>query len=77
MLRLKGTVPKEVWNLLGIKILPKLQSGDDLSIGIDISASIDGRSAGELENELKHILKDLGLEDGQVRVERHSVAPEK
>ena len=68
-LHLKGTVPNEVWNRLGIKILPKLQSGDNLSIGIDISVDIDGRSAGELEDELKHILKDLGL-DGPVRVER-------
>lgn len=36
-LRLVGTVPREVWNRLGTKLLPKLQAGSNLQIGVDFS----------------------------------------
>ena len=34
-LHLIGTVPPEIWNRLGTKIIPKLKSGADLKIGVD------------------------------------------
>lgn len=34
--RLVGNVPPEVWNRLGTKILPKLRSGSDLKVGVDL-----------------------------------------
>ena len=40
-LKLSGTVPPEVWNRLGTRILPKLRSGDGLSVGIEFSVSVD------------------------------------
>ena len=40
-LLLKGTVPPEAWNRLGTRILPKLRSGDDLSVGFEFSVSVD------------------------------------
>ena len=61
--QISGTIPSEVWNRLGTKILPKFRSGDDLSIGIDFSASIDSTFADNLETELRQILDDLELED--------------
>ena len=67
-LRLAGTVPPEVWNRLGTKLLPKLRSGDDLSVGIELSASVDPQFAQRLSAELKQILEDLNLGD-RVRVE--------
>ena len=33
-------MPPEGWNRLGTKILPKLRSGDDLSVGIEFSVSV-------------------------------------
>ena len=69
MLRLAGTVPPEVWNRLGTKVLPKLRSGDDLSVGIDFSVSVGTQFAQTMEMDLKQILDDLGLSD-RVRVER-------
>ena len=69
MLRLSGTVPPEVWNRLGTKVLPKLRSGDDLSIGIEFSVSVGSNLAKNLETELKQILDDLGLSD-RVRLEK-------
>ena len=47
-LRLVGTVPPEVWNRLGTKILPKLRSGSDLRIGIDFSVTVKADAAGNL-----------------------------
>ena len=69
MLRLTGTVPPETWNRLGTKALPKLRSGDDLRIGIDLSVTLGSSSAVAMEAELKQILDDLSLGDC-VRVER-------
>ena len=68
-LRLTGTVPPETWNRLGTKVLPKLRSGDDLRVGIELSVNIGSASAEAMEGELKQILGELGL-DGHVRVER-------
>ena len=44
-LRLVGTVPPEVWNRLGTKVLPKLRSGDDLCVGIEFSVSVGSQCA--------------------------------
>ena len=68
-LRLVGTVPPEVWNRLGTKVLPKLRSGDDLCVGIEFSVSVGSQCAQNMVVELQQILDDLGLGD-QVRVER-------
>ena len=62
-LRLAGTVPPEVWNRLGTKVLPKLRSGDDLNVGIKFSVSVGSQFAQNMAMELKQILDDLGLGD--------------
>jgi hypothetical protein len=67
-LRLTGSVPPELWNRLGTKILPKLRSGADLRIGVDFAVTVSGEAAGGLEGELRQILQELGLRDA-VRVE--------
>jgi len=66
--RISGNVPPEVWNRLGTKILPKLRSGSDLTIGIEFSVTVDSNIAQSFEADLKQILDDLGLSD-QVRIE--------
>ena len=50
-------------------MLPKLRSGDDLSVGIEFSVSVSSQFAQNMETDLHQILDDLGLGD-QVRVER-------
>ncbi|MBI2198602.1 MAG: ATP-binding protein, partial [Candidatus Rokubacteria bacterium] len=62
-LRLVGTVPPEVWNRLGTKILPKLRTGSELKIGLDFSVTVKVESAGALASELRQILQELGLTD--------------
>lgn len=63
ILRLVGTVSPEVWNRIGIKLLPKLRSGSDLKIGVDFSVTIDAAVARNMEAELRQALADLGLSD--------------
>ena len=68
-LRLSGTVPPEVWNRIGIKLLPKLRSGKEISASVELSVTVDSQSAGNMMADVKHVLNDLGLAD-RVRVER-------
>lgn len=67
-LRLVGTVPPEIWNRLGTKIIPKLKSGSDLKIGVDFSVTVSAESTRSLESDLRQILEDLGLV-GKIKVE--------
>ncbi len=67
-LRLVGTVPPEVWNRLGTKILPKLRAGSDLRIGLEFTVTVKADTAGSLVAELQQILQELGLGEA-VRVE--------
>lgn len=66
-IRLAGTVPPEVWNRLGTKVLPKLRSGNRLVVGIEFTVETEPAAAGSLEAELRRVLADMNL-DGQVQV---------
>lgn len=58
---LSGSIPAELWNRLGTRVLPKLKSGRDLKISIEFSVSVDAGNARDLQAELLQILTDLGL----------------
>jgi len=68
-LRLVGTVPPEIWNRLGTKIIPKLKSGSDLKIGVDFTVTINAESVRSMESDLRQILEDLGLK-GKIQIEQ-------
>jgi Predicted ATPase (AAA+ superfamily) len=65
---LVGTVPPEVWNRLGTKVLPKLRAGSDLKVGVEFSITIEAEAAKALESDLRQILDDLSLTN-RVRIE--------
>lgn len=67
-LRLVGTVPPEVWNRLGTKILPRLRSGLEMKIGLEFSVTVAADSANGLAIDLRQILQELGLAES-VKVE--------
>lgn len=67
-LRLVGTVPPEIWNRLGTKILPKLRSGSELKIGLEFTVTVKAENMAGLAAELRQILQELGLAEA-VRVE--------
>jgi len=66
--RISGDVPPEIWNRLGTKVLPKLRSGSELTIGIEFSVTVKSDVADSFQSDLKQILVDLGLTN-RVRIE--------
>ena len=67
VLRVTGTIPSELWNRLGTRIIPKLKAGSDLSVGVEFTVSVDGATARSLESELLQVLAELGIGD-RVRI---------
>lgn len=67
--RLVGTIPPELWNRLGMKVIPKLRSaGADLQATIDLQVTVGTAQAEPLRTELRRLLAELGLAD-RVRIE--------
>jgi hypothetical protein len=67
-LRLEGTVPPELWNRLGTRLLSKLRTGTDLRVGVEFSVTVKAENAASLASDLRQILEELGLGE-RVRVE--------
>jgi hypothetical protein len=67
-LTISGTVPPESWNRFGSKLIPKLRSGQDLNIHVDLSCRLDATAAPTTQAEIRRTIDDLGL-TGQVRVD--------
>jgi hypothetical protein len=68
-LRVVGTVPPEVWNRLGMKLVPKLRSGGaEVKIGVEFSTTFRADMAESLVTEVRQILDEMGL-GGQLKVE--------
>jgi hypothetical protein len=60
---LSGTIPPEVWNRLGTRLIPKLKSGSELTLRIDATLSVESSAASALKKDLEQALTDLGLSD--------------
>jgi hypothetical protein len=62
-LNLRGTIPPEMWNRLGTKLIPKLRSGTELKAEVSFSVSLDTKTVASFESELRQILEDLGIQN--------------
>jgi hypothetical protein len=62
-IRLVGTVPPEMWNRLGMKLLPRLRSGSDLKVCVEFTVTVRRNDAESFTSDLRQILGDLGLSD--------------
>jgi hypothetical protein len=62
-LRVSGSVPPEVWNRLGTRLIPKLKSGSDLQLLFNAKLTVDASTALSLKKDLEQALADLGLSD--------------
>ena len=60
-IRLNGTIPPEVWNRFGTKVLPKLRSGSDLQVDVDVSFGLDAKAAATTVADLRQALDDLEI----------------
>ena len=68
ILHLRGTVPPETWNMVGRRILTKLQQGGRLNVEADLTVEIEPTLAPSLKAEIQQALEDLKL-DEQVSLE--------
>jgi len=69
-LRIGGTIPPELWNRLGTKIIPKLRFGGEVCLRVDLSADLDAASAAAAQAAIEQILRDMGIADKvKVRIE--------
>ena len=69
-LRLTGTVPLELWNGIGSRVLAKLRPAGSRSVDVDVAlaVTVDAAQAHHQTMELRQALADLRLDD-QVQVE--------
>ena len=67
-LRLKGTVPPEIWNMMGVRIVTKLQAGTGLNLAVDLSVEVDSETLPSLKADILQALADLKVDD-QVSIE--------
>ena len=56
-IRVSGELPPESWNTFGTRVVTRLRSGDNLSVGVNIEADADTST----EAALREALADLGL----------------
>ena len=70
-IRLAGSIPPEVWNRLGARVLPKLRSGSGLTVSVGFSVVVTEEVAASLASDLQQTLRDLGLSD-LLRIEQAS-----
>jgi hypothetical protein len=61
-LRLSGEITPEVWNKLGVRVLPRLKSGAKLRLSIDFTCEVPAAEAATLVVELRQALADLKLD---------------
>lgn len=59
--QLTGTIPPELWNRFGTKVLPKLRAGTEIAVALDLSVTLSTEQAKTLKTELSQALDDLGL----------------
>src|SRR5215469_12229862 len=69
ILTLSGAIPPELWNKVGIRIIPKLRSAQmEPQLGVNFALEIKGDQAVHLLSDLKQAVADLGL-SSQVKLE--------
>jgi hypothetical protein len=67
-IRLHGSISTELWNRFGRSILPKMRSGEDLKIALDMTSTFENPVAIGVRSDLRQLLEDLDL-DGSFEIE--------
>jgi hypothetical protein len=67
-IRLHGSIPPEVWNRVGNRLLPKLRVGKGLDVSVGFEVEVEASLAESLAADIRQILNDLSLTD-RIKVE--------
>jgi hypothetical protein len=68
LIRLQGSIPPEVWNRVGNRLLPKLRTGRRLDVSVGFEIEVDAATAEHVLAEIRQILADLSLSD-RIRID--------
>ena len=61
ILRISGILTPEIWNKLGVRLLPRLRGCGNLKLGIDFSCEVEAGDATNLSSELGQAINELGM----------------
>lgn len=61
VLRICGAITPEVWNKLGVKLLPRLRAGGRVRLGLDFTCELSADDARAAEADVRQALADLQL----------------
>ena len=61
-LSITGTIPRESWNRVGTRLIPKLQASEEFNAKVELSAIIGAEQAQVIASELRQVLEDLELD---------------
>jgi Protein of unknown function (DUF499) len=62
-IRLSGSIPPEIWNRVGTRLLPKFRGGTRLNVSVGFEVEVDAVAADQLLSDIQQILADLSLAD--------------
>jgi hypothetical protein len=65
---LAGTIPPELWNKVGIHLIPKLRSSAQLTLGVNFAVEVGSGQAANVVREIGQALADLEL-TGKIKIE--------
>jgi hypothetical protein len=60
--RVAGTIPPEVWNRLGTRLIPKLRGAEGLTVRVEFACEVEAGAKENLTRELQTVLNELGLD---------------
>jgi hypothetical protein len=65
---LTGVIPPELWNKVGMRLIPKLRSKAQPTLGVNFGLELDPEQATILVRDIAQALDDLGLR-GKIKIE--------
>jgi len=65
-IRLRGPIPPELWNRFGTRLLPKLRSGEGLSLTVEAQMEVPTADLANVQREIRQSLSDLGLAESVI-----------
>jgi len=66
--QLSGSIPPEIWNRIGNKLIPKLRTAEALDVSVGLTVRVNAAQRAHFIEEVRQILSDLGLAE-RVRLE--------
>ena len=61
-LSITGAIPRESWNRVGTRLLPKLHGGAEVNAQVHLTVLVSAEQAPDLERELRQVMADLELD---------------